>query len=312
MGHRDELLPGPRTLPALDRVLAAARPRHTGPEAAALAGVDPAWAATVWRAAGFDADFAERELSDEDARILAAAADLVRSGRIAEAELFQLARMFNLAAAPLAEAAAASVFRDAAVDDARLVDLETSLATFETVVLHSWRRRLLRVLASDRSAERCDEGVGFADLAGFTAMVRRDDGRWLAALDRLESVAFDVVAGHGGRVVKTIGDEVMFVHREPAGTVAICRTLAATAADDELLPPLRIGAAWGETVATRGDRFGAPVNLASRLVRRCRTGEALVCDRLAAHAPDTRRARARWLKGTGFVRAARLVPERLG
>jgi len=295
--------------PALDRVLTAARPRHRGPEAAALAGVDPGWAARIWRAAGFDGAFEARELSDDDVRILAAAAEVVRSGQFDEAQLFGLARLFNLAAAPLAEAAAAAIRRQdspSADGDEVLEQLDSSLALFEDVVLHAWRRRLLRVLASGRSTERSEEGVAFVDLVGFTGLVQRDDDEWLEVLDRLEAVAFDVVAAHGGRVIKTIGDEVMFAHPDPAGTVATCADLVATAAGQ--LPKLRVGAAWGATVATRGDRFGTPVNLASRLTRRCRPGEILLCPLLSEHAPGVQRGRPRHLKGLGWVRPGRLVP----
>ena len=301
-------------LPALDRVLAAGRLTHTGREIASEAGVDPDWAARIWRAAGFDGSFDERELSEDDARMLAGAAELVRSGRFDEPELLTLARLFNLAVAPLAESAAHSIQRsrpgegDSAV---LLEDLESSIALFEDVVLHTWRRRLLRVLASGRLTERCDEAVGFADLAGFTALVRRDDDAWLVALDRLEAVAFDVVARHGGRVIKTIGDEVMWVHHEPAGMVAIAVDLQQAAGADPALPPLRIGAAWGTTVASRGDRFGMAVNLASRLVRRCRAGEVLLCPTLAASAPGARRGRPRVVKGIGWIQPSR-IPARRG
>ena len=297
-------------LPALDRVLAAGRLTHTGAEVAALAGVDAAWAARVWRAAGFDGSFDERELSEDDVRVLAAAAELLRQGRLDEGDLLQLARLFNLGSAPLAEAAAAAIRRERPPTDdgdVLLEDLESSIATFEDVLLHTWRRRLLRVLASGRTAERCEEGVGFADLAGFTALVRRDDDGWLRALDRLEAVAFDVVATHGGRVVKTIGDEVMWVHPTPEGTIATCVDLATAAEADGDLPPLRIGAAWGETVATRGDRFGMPVNLASRLVRRCRPGQVLLCPTLTGRAPAARPTRPRLLKGLGWIRPGRIA-----
>jgi adenylate cyclase len=302
-------------LPALDRVLSAGRSTHTGAEVAAAAGVDVEWAARVWRAAGYDGDFHARELSADDVRVLAAAADLVRDGRFHESELLQFARMFNLAAAPLAEAAGAAVGRMApggAQDGlGALEGLDESLAQFEDVLLHTWRRRLLRVLASGRATERGTEGVGFADLAGFTALVRRSEDAALTALDRLEALVFDVVAGHGGRVIKTIGDEVMWVHPDREGMVATCLDVAAAAARDPQLPPLRIGAAWGDLVAARGDRFGTPVNLASRLVRRCRPGSVLLCPALAATA-GVRPGRPRWVKGLGWLRVARVRAARTG
>jgi adenylate cyclase len=298
-------------LPALDRVLDSARFTHTGPEAARAAGVDPVWAANLWRAAGFGGDFEAQELSADDVRLLAAADELVRDGRADPIELLQLARTFNLAAAPLADAAAVAIHRrqEAAGDSLGwMSELDSSLAQLEDVLLHTWRRRLIRTLSTGRPAERAAEGVAFADLVGFTDLVRTDDDRWMDALDRLEAICFDVVASHGGRIIKTIGDEVMWIHPEPDGMVRTCAEIAYAFAVDPSLPALRIGAAWGETVATRGDRFGTPVNLASRLVRRCRPGEVLLSSELAAHAPAARPPRRRWIKGLGLVRASRMAP----
>lgn len=298
-------------MPALDRMLDSARFTHTGPEAAVAAGVDPEWAANLWRAVGFGGDFESRELSDDDVRMLEAAHALLEEGRAEQVELLQLARAFNLAAAPLAESAAASIQRrQAGASEALdwMVELDGSLAQFEDVLLHTWRRRLVRVLTTGRPTERYDEAVAFADLVGFTELVGGDGDEWLGVLDRLETVVFDIVAAHGGRVIKTIGDEVMWIHPEPEGMVATCLAIAAAFEGDPTLPSLRIGAAWGETVATRGDRFGTPVNLASRLVRRCRPGEILLCAELADHSPARTRTRRRWIKGLGFTATSRLRP----
>lgn len=297
----------PPTLVALDRVLAASRLTHTGPEAAAEAGVDPAWAGLIWRAAGFDGRFDDRELSSDDVRLLAAADLLVREGQIDEDEVLRLARMFNLAAAPLAEAAAGAINRaEPDIDPgARLAGLDASLDQFEDVLLHTWRRRLMRVLTAGRSVERTEQAVAFVDLVGFTHLVGTDD-RWMAILDRLEVIVFDVVAAHGGRVIKTIGDEVMWVHPDAAGMVATCRAVATAIDADPLLPEVRIGAAWGDVVATRGDRFGTPVNLASRLVRRCRPGDILLCPHLTSSEPGLGWTRWRWIRGIGWVRVGQL------
>ena len=52
----------------------------------------------------------------------------------------------------------------------------------------------------------------FADLVGFTTLSEQLEDDELAALvSRFQSVAFDLVAAGGGRVVKTLGDEVMVV-----------------------------------------------------------------------------------------------------
>jgi adenylate cyclase len=66
------------------------------------------------------------------------------------------------------------------------------------------------------------------------------------------------------RLVKTIGDAVMFTSREPGPLVEASLTLleAVQAAD---LPSVRAGVAWGRAAQRAGDLYGHAVNLASRV-----------------------------------------------
>ncbi len=132
-----------------------------------------------------------------------------------------------------------------------------------------WRRM---VLAADPATA---VAVGFADLAGYTAISEGLDPSALSELvGRWEAVAYDAIAANGARVVKTIGDEVMFVgltHEAVTSGLAL-REAAAV----EGLPPLRIGLAAGPVLTRDGDYFGPVVNLASRLTELARPGEVLV------------------------------------
>jgi adenylate cyclase len=83
------------------------------------------------------------------------------------------------------------------------------------------------------------------------------------------------VAEHAGRVVKTIGDEVMFVTEEIANAARIALRLTERSAVDELLPEARAGLAAGTLLAQEGDYYGPVVNLASRLVGLARPGTVL-------------------------------------
>src|SRR5205085_11753473 len=100
--------------------------------------------------------------------------------------------------------------------------------------------------------------VGFVDLVGFTAISRRlNDDDLSALLSRFEAVTHDMVTDHGGRVVKTIGDEAMFVTDDPAPAVAAGLELATAHADDANLPDVHGGVAYGPALARDGDYFGA-------------------------------------------------------
>ncbi|HUE08559.1 MAG TPA: adenylate cyclase regulatory domain-containing protein [Acidimicrobiales bacterium] len=110
--------------------------------------------------------------------------------------------------------------------------------------------------------------LGFVDLVGSTAWAQglslRDQS---LALARFESAAWSSAVLSGGRVVKTIGDEVFFA--APTADVA-CRigidTIRA-AAEDEVLPAARGVVGLGYATPREGDYFGPLVNLLSRMVK---------------------------------------------
>jgi hypothetical protein len=126
----------------------------------------------------------------------------------------------------------------------------------------------------DRASFRC--GVGFADLSGFTHL---SSHLGLAELSQVltvfEETASDTVLTRGGRIVKFLGDAVMFVAASPTDLARIGVDLVthprAAAAEIEV----RAGLAFGRVLAQDGDYFGTPVNLASRLVAIAQPGEVL-------------------------------------
>ena len=115
--------------------------------------------------------------------------------------------------------------------------------------------------------------VGFADLVGYSALNEElSTGELDELIDRFEQRALDAVARPGARLVKVIGDEVMFAVASAADAVAVAGQLL----DAPDLPALRIGLATGTVLAHEGDLFGTVVNLAARLEALAEPGEALV------------------------------------
>ena len=70
-------------------------------------------------------------------------------------------------------------------------------------------------------------------------------------VERFETLAYDAVASHGGRIVKMIGDEVMFVTDEPAAGVEIGLLLAEAYGEDETVSDVRVGLATAPCWASR-------------------------------------------------------------
>jgi adenylate cyclase len=127
-----------------------------------------------------------------------------------------------------------------------------------------------------------DLTVGFADLVGFTMLSQALDSNELAAMvDRFEAMAYEHVPLHGGRIIKMIGDEVMFACDDVATGAAIALALVEAHAADPELPDIRVGLASGPTLEWDGDIFGATVNLASRLVNVAHPGAVLVSETVA-------------------------------
>ncbi|BBX31027.1 adenylate/guanylate cyclase domain-containing protein [Mycolicibacterium mageritense] len=144
--------------------------------------------------------------------------------------------------------------------------------------------------------------VAFADLVGFTRLgeaVPPEDLERLA--NRLAEAARDVAVGPV-RLIKTIGDAVMFVSTDPVALLDAALALVAVTETDDDFPRLRVGLATGMAVSRAGDWFGSPVNLASRVTGAARPGTVLVAESAreaigAADAFTWSFAGARHLKG---------------
>jgi adenylate cyclase len=121
--------------------------------------------------------------------------------------------------------------------------------------------------------------VAFADLVGFT-----EASDYLSALEVGEVAnsfmrcAEDTLPDHGARIVKGIGDAVMFTAPDPVTASASAHALLRAAARDQKLPPVRVGVAHGPVLRRAADYFGRTVNLASRLSAAAHPGSVLVAE----------------------------------
>ena len=91
---------------------------------------------------------------------------------------------------------------------------------------------------------------------------------------------------YGGRLVKFIGDEVMWVCSTPAQLVSTAVDLVHHPRARAAGLGMRAGLAFGGVLALNGDYFGTPVNLAARLVGAATAGQILVPVELREALPD--------------------------
>jgi adenylate cyclase len=266
--------------------------RYTRQQVAESAGVDYERAKVFWRALGFaDLDEDVTAFTDQDVWALKTVQRLGEEGWLDDEAQVAMTRALGQSLARLAEWQLAAVGTMVDPDlpfDGALTRARELVPVVEDLMGYVWRRHLAAV-AGRAFAGGPDElasttqVVGFADLVGYTSLTRDVDEAGLARLvERFESNAADLIAGCRGRLVKTVGDEVMFVADEPATGAQIGLLLAEQVGADDNLPDLRVGIALGQLVSRHGDVYGEPVNLASRLVSIARPGSVIVDRELAS------------------------------
>lgn len=267
-------------------------------QVAARAGLPVEFAASVWQAMGLPLpDPSERMFSSHEVeamRLVGAMRavfpdeDLVEAtsvvgramGEIAEAvvELFR-----RRLAQPFAEAGVGeleAMLRLAAIVDLLVpsvgMTLELSLRRHLEVV---GRSGALMTIEDGGGGELPELAVGFADLSGFTRLTGKMSPLQVSQLAQsLVRHAEVVMPAHGGRVVKSIGDAVMFTTRDTPGACLAALDLEDRVREDAQLPELHTGIAFGPVLRAYADYFGRTANVAARLCDSAGPGTVLVLD----------------------------------
>ncbi|GAA4792788.1 adenylate/guanylate cyclase domain-containing protein [Actinomycetospora chlora] len=282
----DLLLGGPRTM--------------TRGEVHERTGLSAEYTARLWSALGFPSTpDGERAFAETDVDALELSGRLLEEDTFDEAEELAVARALGQGLGRLAEWQATLVRRtiaDTGRDDpdAVVAAVESLVPALERLQTYVWRRhlavtagRMLSLLADDEPAEN-RVVVGFADIVGFTSLSRKiDEVELRELLERFETVCTEVVARRRGRIVKTLGDEILFVAERVEDAVDIAFRLHDEVPGDDERLSLRIGLALGEVLPRYGDVYGPVVNIASRLTSEARPGTVLVDEDLTAALRET-------------------------
>jgi class 3 adenylate cyclase len=290
-----------------DRIVRPQRDTVTLREVADLVGLGLDQVLRMWRAFGFpDVAPDDRVAAPDDVDLATIHRDATRL--IGEDAALGLARVMGAAAARVADAASAAtrgtlpeIAVSATGDELLTAKAWAAAARFVPAMgraidiahrhhLEAVRAHFELLVAQSDDPTALQVGVGFADLSGFTELSRQVPlGQLSAIVSAFESTAASTVLDHGGRVVKFIGDAVMFIGSTAERTAAVGLALVQHPRAAEAGIPVRAGIALGPVLAQEGDYFGPPVNLAARLVAIAAPG-TLVADRVMADALDP----ARW------------------
>ena len=277
----------------------------------------------LWRALGFPNAGDAPAYGERDVEAIALIAQTLEEGLLDESTVFRLTRALGQTMAKLADWQVATIVDQVEADvaagraESRLeaaVEVAQRIGPgFESLLLYAWRRHLAAAAARLEALGAVDAEllsttmtVGFADLSRFTAMSNALDQASLGALvEDFENRCTDVVTAHGGRVIKALGDAVLFVNTDPAAGVRTALEVVQHIGARDNLPDVRVALATGSVVSRLGDVFGPPVNLAARLSHVARSNRVLIDDATATGLGEgefeMRSLPARPLRGFGNV-----------
>ena len=262
------------------------QPEFTAVDIARQVGLDPATVRRWWMRLGFPDPGDRVEFRTVELELFRAAA----SGRafFGEDAIEHFIVMLGLSARRISEAAVTLVIGQAGdqAEQSLHESIETGAVTgalfrlLPDVVLPPVLGRGLEA-ANNAALAQAESGdptcVGFCDLVGSTELSNAPDpAPAMAALAAFEVAANDLAVRYGGRVVKFVGDEVLYTTISPDNAVSIGRALLDWVHLHPTLGAARVGIAVGEVVQRDGDVFGPTVNRAARLAAAASAGTALV------------------------------------
>ena len=309
---------------SLERAILGEDPAHTALEVAAETGMTIEELRRLWRALGFPEHGSEIAFTAADVSAVSTMQGIVGSGSIDVDTAVMLTRAVGQTMARLADWEVGTLLHR--VEELERGDratgsragtarrlIEEVNAPFEDLLVYAWRRHLAAAVARIEALGANEEDlhttqltVGFADIVAFTALSNEVSRERIGELVELfETRCADVVATQRGRVIKSIGDSVLFVHDDPIAAYDIAAGIIAVVGRDPRMPEVRVGLASGAVVMRMGDVFGPPVNMAARLTAVARRNRIIVdqdtADRLPADQFETRRLPARPVRGFGLV-----------
>jgi len=205
-------------------------------------------------------------------------------------------------------------------DEMNTLTEQALLAVYRAQQEHAWHENFIEDVESalERAGLRARSGLPpafcFLDLTGYTRLTEeRGDEAAAELAARLSGLVRQRAERYLGKVVRWLGDGVMFYFREPGPAVRAALEMMEDIAG-EGLPTAHVGVSAGPVVVRGGDYFGRAVNLASRIADYARPGELLVSQEVvdAADLPEVEFTPLGPVELKGFSSPLRLHAARRG
>lgn len=314
----------------LERAILGWVPDRTGDDVAEHAGVPREQSQRLWRALGFPDTGRATAYSQADADALERVIRILGDTELDFDTVVRMTRAVGQTMDRLAEWEVATLTSHAertaepGERGAEVVRLAQQIgADFEALLGYVWRRHLVAAVAragglegASVEDEHVEATVGFADLVSFSELTNRlGDDEIGDLVEVFESRAHEVVSRRGGRVVKTLGDSVLFWAPSPAEGVDTAWDIVQVIGRDPRLPDVRLGLVTGSVVTRMGDVYGPAVNLAARLTTVARRNRVITdvhtAEALPSERYETRMLPARPVRGFGELQPVAVRHTRL-
>ncbi|MCX6397085.1 MAG: adenylate/guanylate cyclase domain-containing protein [Propionibacteriales bacterium] len=318
---------GPDQVPTIEdlaHALLGEEPLLRASEIAAASGVSNDQARRLWRALGFPDAGDQPAFTTADVEALRLVNQTVTESGIDFETMLRLTRAIGHTVSRLADWQMATIAT--AFDEFSGMDLTSEKAlgvamdlvknqvpNFDHLLVYAWRRHLAAAVGRIDTLGSADEDlhvpqatVGFADLVSFTALSNELDEHEIGEMvEAFETRCSDVIADHNGRVIKTLGDSVLFLEADPVQAIDIALDIIHVIGGDDRMPDVRLGLATGPVIMRMGDVYGPPVNLAARFTAVARRNRVIIDQRTAELLPTTdfesRPLPARPIRGFGDI-----------
>lgn len=131
----------------------------------------------------------------------------------------------------------------------------------------------------------------FADVCKSTQIYEQyGDVEGLRIVGAAVSVLSDVTTTHDGKVVKTIGDEVMSLFTDPSTACAAAKAMHKAVLDEASLSErdvrVKVGLHCGNVLLEDDDVYGDAVNVAARMVGLAQANQIIATQATLDHLPD--------------------------
>ncbi len=165
--------------------------------------------------------------------------------------------------------------------------IKERIDVFEAAFAHAWRRQLEALLSrTEKEVARrghveakkrfpLNRSLGFVDMVAYTERSTKLGSDLPGLIERFEDECRFTVTEAGGRVVKMIGDAVLFIADDLSTGLKVVTSLIERLGADDMILPVRASFVRGDVFSRSGDVFGPTVNLAARLVDKAPVGKIL-------------------------------------